>query len=170
MGQLCQAVYKGVGQALQPLASSNYGAGRPERIESAYGMAVRTTMIISVIMMLLGELFPIQITKLFIAATPEVLREAPMIYRIDFTAFLFMGMNVLSTYFLQSVMRDRLSMIIAMLRSIVLSGALLLILPVFFGLSGVFAAIPAAELLVMLLALIYNKMALRDIFRSRKAA
>ncbi len=170
VGQLCQAVYKGVGQALQPLASSNYGAGRPERIESAYGMAVRTTMIISVIMMLLGELFPIQITKLFIAATPEVLREAPMIYRIYFTAFLFMGMNVLSTYFLQSVMRDRLSMIIAMLRSIVLSGALLLILPVFFGLSGVFAAIPAAELLVMLLALIYNKMALRDIFRSRKAA
>ena len=71
-----------------------------------------------------------------------------------------MGMNVLSTYFLQSVMREKASMTVAMLRSLILSGALLLVLPPVFGLEGVFAAIPAAELIVMLLALKLNRQAL----------
>ena len=84
-----------------------------------------------------------------------------MIYRIYFLAFLFMGMNVLSTYFLQSVMRDRLSMTVALLRSIVLTGILLIILPLWFGLAGVFAAIPLSELLVMLLAVRFDRSALK---------
>ena len=123
-------------------------------------MSVIATVIISVAITVTGELFPIELTKIFIAATPEVLREAPMIYRIYFTAFLFMGINVLSTYYLQSVMRERESMVVAMSRSVVLSGALLILLPVFFGLNGVFAAIPAAELIVMMIALHCNKGAL----------
>ena len=160
VGQLCQAVYRGVGQALQPLSSLNFGAGNRERIKEAYHLSVISIAVISIAMTLIGELFPIEITKLFIAADAEVLAEAPMIYRIYFTAFLFMGMNVLSTYFLQSVMREKASMTVAMLRSLILSGALLLVLPPVFGLEGVFAAIPAAELIVMLLALKLNRQAL----------
>lgn len=160
VGQLCQAVYRGVGQALQPLSSLNFGAGNRERIREAYRLSVISIAVISIAMTLTGELFPIEITKLFIAADAEVLAEAPMIYRIYFTAFLFMGMNVLSTYFLQSVMREKASMAVAMLRSLILSGALLLILPPIFGLEGVFAAIPAAELMVMVLAVKLNRQAL----------
>lgn len=160
IGQLCQAVFRGVGQALQPISSLNFGAGKRDRIRTAYHMSVIATVIISVAITVTGELFPIELTKIFIAATPEVLREAPMIYRIYFTAFLFMGINVLSTYYLQSVMRERESMVVAMSRSVVLSGALLILLPVFFGLNGVFAAIPAAELIVMMIALHCNKGAL----------
>ena len=160
IGQLCQAVFRGVGQALQPISSLNFGAGKRDRIRAAYHMSVVATVIISVAITVTGELFPIELTKIFIAATPEVLREAPMIYRIYFTAFLFMGINVLSTYYLQSVMRERESMVVAISRSVVLSGALLILLPVFFGLNGVFAAIPAAELIVMMIALHCNKGAL----------
>ena len=160
VGQLCQAVFRGVGQALQPLCSLNYGAGNRERIREAYQLSITTIVIMGIAMTLVGELFPIQITKIFIAATPDVLEAAPMIYRVYFTALLFMGINVLSTYFLQSVMRGSWSMTVAMLRSIILSGALLLLLPPFLGLFGVFAAIPVAELMVMLLALRYDKKAI----------
>ena len=160
VGQLCQAVYRGVGQALQPLSSLNFGAGNRERIKEAYHLSVISIAVISIAMTLIGELFPIEITKLFIAADAEVLAEAPMIYRIYFTAFLFMGMNVLSTYFLQSVMREKASMTVAMLRSLILSGALLLVLPPVFGLEGVFAAIHETEHIVMLLALKLNRQAL----------
>ena len=161
VGQLCQAIYRGVGQALQPLSSLNFGAGKKDRIREAYRLSVISVVVISIVMTLIGEIFPIEITRLFIDATPEVLSEAPMIYRIYFLAFLFMGMNVLSTYFLQSVMRDRLSMTVALLRSIVLTGILLIILPVWFGLAGVFAAIPLSELLVMLLAVRFDRSALK---------
>lgn len=165
IGQLCQAVFKGVGSSLQPIASRNFGAGRIGRINAVFKMSALTTLILGAIFTLTGEVFPIEITRLFVDATPEVIAEAPMIFRIYFTSFLFMGMNVLSTYFLQSVMKDRGSMCIAMLRSIVLSGALLIILPPFFGLEGVFAAIPLAELIVMLLALMLDKKALEPELR-----
>ena len=72
-----------------------------ERSATLSWLSVISVVVISIIMTLIGELFPIEITRLFIDATPEVLSEAPMIYRIYFLAFLFMGMNVLSTYYLQ---------------------------------------------------------------------
>ena len=160
IGQLFQAVFKGVGSSLQPIASRNFGAGRHERIKAVFHMSMVTTVVLGLIFMLSGELFPVEITKLFVDATPEVIAEAPMIFRVYFTGFVFMGINVVSTYYLQSVMKDRDSMIVAMLRSIVLSGVLLLILPPMFGLMGVFAAIPVAELIVTLIAAGFNKRAL----------
>ncbi len=85
--------------------------------------------------------------------TPEVLSIAPGIIRPYFTAFLFMGINILSTYHLQSTIRGKLANAIALLRSITISGALLFILPLVLDILGVWLAIPIAELIVVMIAL-----------------
>ena len=64
-------------------------------------------------------------------------------------------MTVLATYYLQSVMQDRRSMLIAVLRSAVVSGALLLLLPLMLDINGVWLAMPLSELLVAALALFF---------------
>ena len=66
--------------------------------------------------------------------------------------YLFLGFTVLSTYYLQSVMRDRASMTVGILRSLVVSGLLLYVLPVFWGISGVWLALPISECVVAVLA------------------
>lgn len=152
---LFQALFCGVGQAIQPIVSANCGAMRRERIKQIWKLSFRTVVIMGIIFTGIGELFPVQITRLFIDATPEVIAAAPSIIRPFFFIFLFLGITVLSTYHLQSIMHGTVSMIVALLRSVVISGLLLFILPLWFDIFGVWVAMPISELIVAIVALVY---------------
>lgn len=152
---LFQALFCGVGQAIQPIVSANCGAMRQDRIKQIWKLSFRTVVIMGIIFTGIGELFPEQITHLFMDATPEVIAAAPSIIRPFFFIFLFLGITVLSTYHLQSIMHGTVSMIVALLRSVVISGLLLFILPLWFDIFGVWVAMPISELIVAIVALVY---------------
>lgn len=152
---LFQALFCGVGQAVQPLVSTNYGARQMQRVQQVFRLAFATVLVMGVIFTLIGELFPTQITRLFIAATPEVLAVAPLVFRCYFPFFLFLGITVLATYYLQSIMHERQGMTVSVLRSLVLSNAMLLVLPMALGLVGVFTAMPVSECCIAMLALVF---------------
>ncbi|MEE0510839.1 MAG: MATE family efflux transporter [Peptococcaceae bacterium] len=152
---LFQALFCGVGQALQPLVSTNYGARQLQRVHQVYRLAFVTVMVMGVVFTLIGELFPTQITRLFIAATPEVLAIAPLVFRCYFPFFLFLGITVLATYYLQSIMHERQAMTISVLRSLLLPNGMLIALPLVLGLTGVFFAMPLSECCIAMLALVF---------------
>ena len=152
---LFQALYCGVGQAIQPIVSANCGAMQADRIKQVWKMSLTTVIVLGIGFTAVGELFPTQIVRLFMDVTPEVLTVAPGIIRPFFLLFLFLGVTVLATYHLQSIMHGRMSMMIAVLRSVVISGLLIYILPLVMGILGVWAAMPISELIVAIIALIY---------------
>ena len=150
---LIQAVYCGVGQAIQPLVSVNYGAGQTGRVREFLKLSLLTSGWMGIVFTLTAEAFPIPIIRLFLNATPEVLAAAPEIMRCYAALYLFLGITVLATYYLQSVMRDKASVLVSVLRSLVISGALLYALPLVLGIRGVWLAMPVSEFLVLVLAL-----------------
>ena len=152
---LFQALYCGVGQAIQPIVSANCGAMQADRIKQVWKMALTTVIVLGIGFTAIGELFPTQIVRLFMDVTPEVLVAAPGIIRPFFLLFLFLGITVLATYHLQSIMHARMSMMVAVLRSVVISGLLIYILPLFVGVWGVWIAMPISELIVAAVALVY---------------
>lgn len=133
---LFQALYCGVGQAIQPIVSANCGAMQTERIKQTWKMSFVTVIVLGCVFTAIGELFPEQIVRLFIDATPEVVEAAPSIIRPFFLLFLSLGVTVLATYHLQSIMHGTMSMVIAVLRSVVVSGLLLYVLPLFWDIVG----------------------------------
>ena len=157
ISNLFQAMYSGVGQAIQPIATSNYAVGQRDRVNRVMRMAAITAGAMGIVFTALGELFPKQIVSIFIDATPEVLEMAPAVVRLYFPFALFAWINVLAIYYLQSVLRDKAALAIGLCRSLVVSSILLLVLPLIFGLYGVLAAIPLAELLVAIGSAAYTK-------------
>lgn len=149
---LFQALFSGVGQTIQPGVSINYGAGNRGRVLEFRKYAVRTAFLMGAAFTLLGELFPVQIVRLFMKATPEAESAAPAFIRIYFISFLFLGYLVVSIYYLQSVMQRTASSVIAVCRAFVFPAVFLLILPYFMKLTGVYAAVTAAEILLFLCA------------------
>lgn len=152
---LVQAMYCGVGQAIQPLVSANFGGRQYGRVRQFLKMSVVTVLIMGVLFMVLAEGLPVPIVQLFMDATPEVLAAAPSSMRLYSLLYLFLGFTVLSTYYLQSVMRDRASMAIGILRSLVVSGLLLYLLPLFWGINGVWLALPISECIVTVVAAVF---------------
>ncbi len=145
ISSLFQALYCGVGQAIQPIVSANCGAERHDRIKQVWKMALATVIGLGIAFTAIGELFPEQIVRLFMDVTPEVMEAAPSIIRPYFLLFLCLGITVLATYHLQSTMHGARSMMIAILRSVVISGLLLLVLPLLLGIQGVWLAMPVSE-------------------------
>ena len=152
---LVQAMYCGVGQAIQPLVSANFGGRQYGRVRQFLKMSVVTVLIMGVLFTTLAEGLPVPIVQLFMDATPVVLAAAPSSMRLYSLLYLFLGFTVLSTYYLQSVMRDRASMAIGILRSLVVSGLLLYLLPLFWGINGVWLALPISECIVTVVAAVF---------------
>lgn len=152
---LVQAMYCGVGQAIQPLVSANFGGRQYGRVRQFLKMSVVTVLIMGVLFTALAECLTVPIVQLFMDATPEVLAAAPSSMRLYSLLYLFLGFTVLSTYYLQSVMRDRASMAIGILRSLVVSGLLLYLLPLFWGINGVWLALPISECIVTVVAAVF---------------
>ena len=152
---LVQAMYCGVGQAIQPLVSANFGGRQYGRVRQFLKMSVVTVLLMGVLFTVLAECLPVPIVQLFMGATPEVLAAAPNSMHLYSLLYLFLGFTVLSTYYLQSVMRDRASMAIGILRSLVVSGLLLYLLPLFWGINGVWLALPISECIVTVVAAVF---------------
>ena len=153
--QLFQSMFNGVGQAIQPLVSANCGAGKADRIRNFWKLSFYSVVIMGLIFTCLGELFPVTVTKIFMDATPEVIAASPAIFRLYFPLFLFLGITTLATYYLQSILRGKMSFAISVLHSAVVGVILLYVLPLWIGLAGVWVAMPVAECIVVIVALIY---------------
>ena len=94
-----------------------------------------------------GECFPVEITSIFISNSPEVFAAAPRIFRLFFPIFLFVGVVVIADYYLQSIMEERQSILLGLMHSAILSGLFCMILPLFSGMTGVWLALPLADLI-----------------------
>lgn len=152
---LFNALFCGVGQAIQPLVSANCGAGNTERIKSFWNLSLGTVIILGIIFTAIGELLPVAMVKLFVDATLDMIDAAPTIVRLFSILFIPLGITVLSTYYLQSIMEDKMSMLIAILRSVIISGSLIYVLPLFLHITGVWIAMPTSETIVAVIALCY---------------
>lgn len=155
ISSLFQALFNGVGQAIQPIVSANCGAGSTDRMKHTWKLALTTVIGMGIVFTAVGVLFPVQMIRLYMDATPEVIAAAPDIIRPYFLVFLFLGINIAVTYYLQSAMHSKMSMVVAILRSLVISGLLLIVLPVLLDILGVWLAMPIAELIVTVIALFY---------------
>lgn len=152
---LIQALYNGVGQAIQPIISSNLGANQPKRIRSALGFGVKTVLVMGAAVTAVGLLFPEQLICIFIRATESVLTVGQPVFRIYFLAFLPMGFNILLGYYFQSMLHTREGMTVSLLRGILLSGTLILLLPALLGGKMIWWTMPITEVLTLAVAVIF---------------
>lgn len=149
------AIFIGVGQAVQPIVSYNYGAGRMERVYDTAKLAIYTSLGLGLLFYGLGLFFPEFLVSLFIKADVELLNMAVRGIRFYFLAFILMGVNVALTSFIQSKEYARVSLIISLLRGFILILVILFILPRFIGIDGVWLTLPIVELLTTIIALFY---------------
>lgn len=137
-----------VGQAAQPIISTNYGAKRGERIRETLRLALFTTAFFGVFWTALSMACPNLYIRIFMSPTPEILDMAPAIVRTYALSFLL----PFSTYYFQAIMKPRAAFTVSVARGLVISGILILLLPVLFGADTLWFAMPITELAVAVYA------------------
>ena len=159
---LFNSLFTGVGQSVQPIISTNYGAGNTERIKAIKKMAYITVIIMGAVFSLSGILFPVTVCKVFIKMDPTLSAIAGYGVRGYFFAFLPFGINLLTSYYLQAILSSRKSLCISLLRNIILSSVCILIFPLFAGANSLWFVMPAVEVIVLCLCLYFLRTPLED--------
>ena len=136
-----------VGQAAQPIISTNFGAGKGNRIRETLRLALYTTAAFALFWTALSFAAPNLYIRVFMSPTPEILAIAPAIIRAYALSFLLLPFNIFSTYYFQSIMQPRAALVVSVARGLAISGVLILLLPVLTGPDSLWFAMPVTELL-----------------------
>lgn len=144
-----------IGQASQPILSTNFGAGKGERIREVLKYAVGTALVFGAIWTLAALFVPNLFVRIFMTPTDSILRIAPAIIRSYGISFLLLPLNIFSTYYFQAVMKSTTSFLISVARGAVISGALILLLPAVAPASAIWFAMPITEGLVAVFVIVW---------------
>ena len=82
-----------MGQAAQPIISTNFGAGKGGRIRETLRLALGTTAFFGLFWTALSMACPNLYIRIFMAPTPEILAMAPAIVRTYALSFLLLPLN-----------------------------------------------------------------------------
>lgn len=137
-----------VGQAAQPILSTNFGAGKSERIKETLKYALGTIAIFSIFWTTLSIAIPNSYIRIFMSPTSEILKIAPMIIRNYSISFLLLPLNIFSTYYFQALLKPTTAFIISISRGMFLSGFFIFFLPMCFGAKSLWFAMPLTELVI----------------------
>ena len=150
---------KGINQAAQPMLSTNYGAGLYERTDKIRSLAVKVSIIICAVPVILGLVVPDFFTYIFINPDSAILSMSAPAIRIYFVGFMMLGINMVFICYFQAILKNGYSMIICLMRGLILVVAFAYIFPLFMDVTGIWLAVPAAETITMLFGiyLIYFK-------------
>ena len=145
---LAQCCTYSVGQASQPIISTNFVAGRGDRIRRTLKYALGTAAVFSLFWTALSMAAPNLFIRIFMSPTPEVLEIAPGIMRCYCSSFILLPLNIFSTYYFQALMKPKAAFIVSVARGFVLSGILIYLLPAVAGADSIWFAMPITELAV----------------------
>ncbi len=147
----------GVGQASQPILSANYGAKRFDRINKLFKYNVITILIISIFWVGVTMLFPEVFVHAFMKPSKSVLYIATSIIRLYCISFILLPFNIYITYYFQSTMKANLAFIISISRGLLISGTLILFLPLVAESNSIWYAMPLSEVITFIFVMLMIK-------------
>ena len=148
------AIFTGIGQGIQPIISSNYG--NDKNINKIYKYAVILSSSIAVLVYIVTSVFANEITLLFNRDNNFELQKISVhgLY-LYFTAFLFVGYNIVTCVYFSAMDKAKPAFIISILRGFIFIMPSIFILSSVFNMIGVWLSFPIAEIFTSIIALIF---------------
>ena len=137
-----------IGQASQPIISTNLGAGKGERISQILKYALGTAAVFGLIWTALAEFAPTLFVNIFMTPTENILAIAPNIIRSYGISFILLPLNIFSTYYFQALMKPATSFVVSVSRGALISGIFIYLLPAIAGADAIWFSMPLTELIV----------------------
>lgn len=135
----------GLNQGSQPVIGYNYGACQFDRVKRALLTAVLVASTITVLGFVVAMTVPSQFVRLFDPDNDRLAEMGAHAIRLSLMMFPVIGFQVISAGYFQAVGKPKHALVLALSRQVLILIPAILLLPVWFGLDGVWAALPMAD-------------------------
>ncbi|WP_315079174.1 MATE family efflux transporter [uncultured Clostridium sp.] len=162
----------GLNQGMQPIVGYNFGAKKYDRTKKTLKYTAVAATVIVTIGFIVVEAIPELLISIF-NRDPELLRIGVSGMRIFLVMLPLIGAQIVTTNYFQSIGKVKVSMFLSLLRQVIILIPLLIIIPKFMGLTGVWVAGAASDFLSALITLtvflIYNNKLKKDTIKQTSA-
>ena len=143
----------GLDQGMQPIAGYNYGSQQTDRLMRVLKLTIFAATGIMVTAWLIAHLAPYYCARMF-TKDPELIRQSIKAIQINMMMYPIVGFQMVVTNFFQCIGKVKISIFLSLSRQLLFLIPLLIILPQFFNLNGVWASLPSSDFLASLVAAI----------------
>ncbi|MDE6040314.1 MAG: MATE family efflux transporter [Muribaculaceae bacterium] len=146
-----------VAQSAQPIISFNFGAGAIERVQKTFLLSLSVASFCGILVS--GSIIYLSgdIVALFIPLTSEAGILADLGLPVFALCAVFFALNIAFIGFFQSVGKALRAMLLTLLRGVIFLVPLFFVLPVIWPSLGMWAAIPVAEILTLVVIIITSR-------------
>lgn len=131
-------------QGMQPIVGFNYGAKKYDRAKKALKISLISASIVFLLGSLVIQLAPQSLVVMF-NKDLELMNITIIGLRKYALAMPIVGISIVGSNFIQSIGKAKIAMVLGLLRQVIILIPMVLILPNFFGLNGVWFAQPTAD-------------------------
>jgi len=161
VNELLLGIVIGIAIGGQPILGYNYGAKNFKRVKDTYFMLIKIATVVSVIGFIIFQFFTQNIINLFGQNDAMYNEFALKSFKIFLRLCMFIGFELTTCVFFQSIGKPAKALILTLCKQTFFIVPLMIILPKFLGVLGVLYAGPCAEILSVIVTVIFITLELK---------
>ncbi len=139
------AVFIGYSIGSSPVISYHYGAKNKAELKGLLKKSLTMLFIGGLVMVGVGELLASPLSRIFVGYNSELTALTVRGFRIFTLSFIFMGFAIFNSGFFTALNDGLVSAIISFLRTLVFQALSVIVLPIIFGVDGIWVSVVVAE-------------------------
>ena len=145
------AVFFGFSMGTGPVVSYHYGAQNKDELKSLFRKSMTLVGAAGIAMFAASQLLAVPLVGVFVGYDPELASMTLHGFRIYAVAFLVCGFNIYGSAFFTALNNGKVSALISFMRTLVFETSTVMLLPLAWGIDGVWSAIIVAEACALVL-------------------
>lgn len=149
------SIFIGYAIGAAPIVSYNYGAGNEIELKGVFKKSLILMVGTGVAMMIGSFLLSEPLSKVFVGYDKTLLDMTIRGFKLFSVAFLMCGVNIFASSFFTALNNGVVSAVLSVLRTVVFQVIFVLLLPIVWGLDGIWFSSPATEIVSAAVAVVF---------------
>ncbi|MDO4633352.1 MAG: MATE family efflux transporter [Eubacteriales bacterium] len=155
VGFVFVAIFIGFSVGTAPIISFHYGAGNHSELQGLRKQSMMIISVISVGMLILAFALARPFSKIFVGYNQELLEMTVQGFAVYSFSFLFSGISIWASGFFTALNNGGISALLSFTRSLLFETAAVMILPLIFGIKGIWLSVVIAEIFAAGLSMLF---------------
>ena len=149
------SIFFGYSIGSAPITSFHYGAKNHRELKSLFKKSLTFIGVSGIVLVVLAQLSASTLAWLFVGYDSDLFEMALAGFRIYCLVYLINGFNIFGSSFFTALNNGLVSAAISFLRTLLFQIVSVLILPIIFGIAGIWSAVNVAEVLTLCVTIFF---------------
>ena len=147
------SVFLGYSIGCSPIIGFNYGANNYKELQSLFKKSLVIILYAGICLTIIAESLSLPLSQIFVSYDAELLVMTQYGFMLYSLSFLIVGVNLFASAFFTALNNGSISASISFSRTMIFETSAVIILPILFGVNGIWLAIVCAELMALVVTI-----------------